>query len=159
MNEGNFVRVKVEGKVWKEVEISKLALESYLISAPVLKEHVFQVTLSLKNLMGILKPRGGYPNKSYIHAEDDEKIWAERLCDLLLAVKPRLAVIDATTGMFGSHLYGRLEEFNSTIASEDVLAADLVGAKLLGHEKVFYLELALKRGIGKKPTKVEIFEV
>jgi len=48
--------VKAEGKVWKEFEIAELFKEAYIISAPVLKQHPFHVTLSLKNMMGILKP-------------------------------------------------------------------------------------------------------
>ncbi len=152
LNKDEFVRIK--GKYWN-FEISKLAKECYLISAAVLKEHIFKVTLSLKNLMGILKPRGGYPVKSYIHEENDEKVWAERLCDLVKAAKPKLALIDATTAMFGSHLYGSLKRLNLTLASEDALACDLVGASLLGHKEVFYLNLALEEKVGNKPTEIK----
>ncbi len=159
LNKDKFIKVKLNGKFWKKAEVSKLALESYLISVPVLKEHAFEVTLSLKNIMGILKPGKGYPLKSYMHKEEDYKIWSERLCDLVLKVKPKLAVIDATTGMFGSHLFGNLKRFDLTIASEDALACDIVGAKILGKEKVYYLELALKRGIGKSPNKIKEIEV
>ena len=61
----------------------------------------------------------------------------------------------ATAGMFGSHLSGRLKQFDLTLASEDALACDIVAAKLLGYERVFYLDLALKRGLGMEPTQVE----
>jgi uncharacterized protein (DUF362 family) len=61
LNSSEFFSVK--GKYW-DFEISKLAKECYLVSAAVLKEHAFAVTLCLKNLMGILKPKGGYPVKS-----------------------------------------------------------------------------------------------
>ncbi|MFH8087080.1 MAG: DUF362 domain-containing protein [Candidatus Aenigmatarchaeota archaeon] len=152
LNKDEFVTVK--GNYW-DFEISKIAKESYLISTAVLKEHPFEVTLTLKNLMGILKPKGNYPVKSYIHKEGDEKIWAERLCDLIRAAKPKLAIIDATTAMFGSHLFGSLKELNSTLASEDALACDLLGARLLGHEKVFYLDLALKEKLGRRPLEVK----
>jgi len=154
LNRDEFTRVRLDGKIWKEVEVSKLALESYLVSAAVLKEHAFEVTLSLKNLMGILKPKGKYPVKSYIHEEDDYRIWAERMCDLLSKIKPKLAIIDGTTGMFGSHLYGMLKRFDLTIVSEDGLAADLVGAKILGHENVYYLKLGLERKVGNYPREV-----
>jgi uncharacterized protein (DUF362 family) len=154
LNSSEFFSVK--GKYW-DFEISKLAKECYLVSAAVLKEHAFEVTLCLKNLMGILKPKGGYPVKSYIHAEDDEKIWAKRLIDLVRIAKPNLAIIDATTAMYGSHLFGKLKTLNLTLASEDALACDLVGAKLLGHEKVFYLELALKEKLGERPEKLDAY--
>jgi len=159
LNRDEFVKIKLDGKIWREVEISKLALESYLISVPVLKEHTFEVTLSLKNLMGILKPGKKVPLKSYIHEEEDYKIWAERMCDLLSRTKPTLAVIDGTTGMFGSHLYGKLKRFDLTLASEDGLACDIVGAKILGHANVYYLKLALERNIGRYPSEVEEIKV
>jgi uncharacterized protein (DUF362 family) len=152
LNKDEFVLLK--GKYWN-FEVSKVAKECYLVSAAVLKEHAFEVTLTLKNLMGVLKPYGSYPVKSYIHKEDDEEIWARRLMDLARLVKPSLGVIDATTAMFGSHLFGKLKTLNLTLASEDALACDLVGAKLLGHENVFYLEMALKEKLGSKPKEVK----
>ncbi len=147
--------MKVKGKIWKEFEIATLVKEAYIISVPVLKQHPFLVTLSLKNMMGILKPSQQYPTKGYMHEEPDRNLWAERLLDLICYVRPRLAVIDATTGMFGSHLHGRLKTFNATIVSEDALACDLVGAHFLGYKNVFYLDMALKRGLGELPTIIE----
>ncbi|MEW6328009.1 MAG: DUF362 domain-containing protein [Thermodesulfobacteriota bacterium] len=156
LNRGEFVTIEVNGKYWKGFSVAKIAREVvYVISAPVLKQHPFQVTLALKNMMGVLKPGARCPLKSYIHKEDDQEIWADRLVDLVFAVRPNLAVIDATTGMFGSHLTGRLKEFDLTLVSEDALACDILAARLLGYEKVFYLDLALKRGLGTEPTQVE----
>lgn len=151
LNKGPFTVVKLNGNVWKEIEIAEVAKESYIISVPVLKEHAFKVTLGIKNMMGILKPRGGYPNKSCVHTQFGEKI-----CDLVSGVKPSLTVIDATTGMFGSHLYGKLKRFDMTIVSEDILAADIIGAKILGHDykEIPYLDLALKRKVGFLPKEV-----
>ena len=63
--------VKVKGKFWKEFEIAELFREAYIISVPVLKQHPFHVTLSMKNMMGILKPRKAYPTKAYMHEEPD----------------------------------------------------------------------------------------
>ncbi|MEM7825545.1 MAG: DUF362 domain-containing protein [Candidatus Aenigmatarchaeota archaeon] len=156
LNKDEFLPAK--GKYW-DFEISKIAKECYLVSVAVLKEHAFEVTLSLKNLMGILKPARTYPVKAYIHKENDERIWAKRLLDLIRIANPKLALIDATTSMLGSHLYGRLKNLNLTLASEDALACDLVGAKILGHEKVFYLELALKEGIGNKPEEIKKIKI
>ena len=158
LNRDEFVKIKVNSKFFPEFEVSKLALESYLISVPALKEHAFEVTLSMKNMMGILKPGKSYPLKSYIHKEEDYKIWSERLCDLISKVKPNLAVIDATTAMFGSHLFGKIKKLDLTIASEDCLAADIVGAEILGHKNVYYLNLALKRKIGNIPTEIKEIE-
>jgi uncharacterized protein (DUF362 family) len=147
--------VKAGGKVWKEFEIAELFKEAYIISVPVLKQHSFEVTLSLKNMMGILKPRLTFPTKAYMHRGTDRTTWAERLLDLVSHARPQLAVIDATTGMFGSHLHGRLKTFNATIASEDALACDIAGAHFLGCKNVFYLDMAFKRGMGELPTVIE----
>ncbi|MCS7106490.1 MAG: hypothetical protein NZ942_04185, partial [Candidatus Aenigmarchaeota archaeon] len=54
-----------------------------------------------------------------------------------------------------SHLFGKLEDLNLTLASEDLLACDLLAASLIGCEKVFYLDLALQEKIGNKPTKIK----
>ncbi len=152
LNKGPFVEVNLGGNVWEKIEIAKVANESYIISVPVLKEHPYKVTLGIKNMMGILRPEASYPNKTYIHTQFGEKI-----CDLVSKIKPRLTVIDATSGMFGSHLHGELRMFNMTIASEDILAADIVGADVLGFspKQVPYLDLALKRKIGKSPSQIE----
>lgn len=156
LNQGPFTEVRINGRYWKTFSVAKIARDAaYVISAPVLKQHPFQVTLSLKNMMGVLKPGVSYPYKAYIHREDDEEIWADRLIDLVSAVKPNLAVIDATTGMFGSHLSGRLKEFDLTLISEDAVACDMVGAGLLKYDRVSHLDLALKRGLGTKPTQIE----
>ena len=57
--------------------------------------------------------------------------------------------------MFGSHLHGKLKRFDLTLASEDGLACDIVGAKILGHTNVYYLKLALERNIGRYPSKIK----
>ncbi|KAA0003320.1 MAG: DUF362 domain-containing protein [Thermoplasmata archaeon] len=146
-----YYKLSLNGKAWDEVEITEVAKNKYLISAAVLKEHAYGVTLSMKNMMGILKPKGGYPNKSYIHDGVSEEIWAERLCDLLEKIKPNLAVIDGTTGMYGSHLYGKLKKYNITIVSEDPVSADIVGAELLGNKNVLHISKALERKLGEEP--------
>jgi uncharacterized protein (DUF362 family) len=107
-------------------------------------------------MMGILEPRGYYPNKAYMHRLFIfKRSWAKKLCDLLTKFKPDLAVIDGTTAMYGDHLYGRLKIKNLTIIGDDALATDIFASKLLGHERVFYLEEALKRGIGERPEEIE----
>ena len=148
-DEHDFVNVKLNGEKWKEIKVSRIACEAdYIISAPVLKEHAYIVTLSLKNMMGILEPRGYYPNKAYMHKLFLKGTWAKRLCDLLTKFNPDLAVIDGTTVMFGGHLYGELKRMDLTIVGENALETDIYTSKMLGHEKVFYLEEALKRKIG-----------
>jgi uncharacterized protein (DUF362 family) len=40
------------------------------------------------------------------------------------------------------------KKLNLTIASEDPVACDTVGAKILSHGKVFHIELASRKGLG-----------
>ena len=157
-DEKEFVLVKLNGEKWKEIKVSKIAKESdYIISAPVLKEHGYKVTLALKNMMGILEPRGYYPNKDYMHRLGFvfKGGWSKRLCDLLTKFRPDLSVIDGTTAMYGSHLYGELKQMDLTIVGEDPVAVDSVASNILGHEKVFYIEDAEKRGIGSKRAEID----
>jgi len=157
LNKGPFLKIKTNQDFWPEIEIAKLAKEvDYLISVCPLKEHSYGVTLSLKNMMGILRPYG-LPNKSYIHKENNKELWAKRLCLLLKYIKPNLAIIDGTTGMYGSHVNGRLIYHNLTIAGEDPLAVDFCGAEILGHQENFYLKMALEEGIGKKTEITQLY--
>jgi uncharacterized protein (DUF362 family) len=150
-----FVKVKLDGEDWKEAEVTSFAIDvDYLISVAVLKEHAYVVTLCMKNMMGILAPYG-IPSKRYMHKEENPKLWAIRLCDLLTRFKPDLSIVDGTTAMYGSHLYGKLSRLNLTICGKDVVAVDEICAKLLGHDRVFYIEMAKKRGIGKSAKIVE----
>jgi len=156
-DEGEFIKIKTNQSIWPEIEIAKTCFEvSYLISVAPLKEHPYEVTLTCKNMMGVLKPDKRYKsaNKRYIHKEDNKKIWAKRLCLLLKYIKPDLAIIDGTTAMYGSHINGRLERKNLTIAGCDPVAVDLVGAEILGHKKIFYLEKMLKAKIGQRPEQI-----
>jgi|GEM_PF-1079460 len=156
---------EVRGRYWR-FKVSRSFLESdYVISAAVLKEHAFEVTLSLKNMMGVLKPGRLTPTKSYMHREYDFGLpfgkvkWARRLCDLIMAKRPNLALIDATTAMFGSHIDGRSKRLNMVIVSEDPVACDIVGARLLGHEDVFYLKMMLDERVGELPSKVNRIKI
>jgi uncharacterized protein (DUF362 family) len=160
-DEGDFVEIKTTNPLWPRFEIAQLVKEvDYLISAAVLKEHPYQVTLTLKNIMGILRPQKDRQeaNKHYIHQENDKEIWAKRLCLLLKQVKVDLGVVDGTTAMFGSHIDGRLEKKDLTIVGEP-LAVDFVSAEILGHPKVFYLEMALSQELGKRPNQVDSFNL
>lgn len=158
LNEGEFTKVK--GEYW-EFEINSIVnVVDYIISVAVLKEHGFStVTLTLKNMMGVLKPARTIPVKGYIHKESNEDIWALRLYDLIKAVKPNLAVIDGTTGMYGSHIYGKIKEMNLTIVSEDPIACDYVGSKILGHKEVHHIKLLSSKGLGNIDVEILEYEI
>ena len=124
----------------KTVRISKIALESAIVSVPKLKLHrMAGVTLSLKNLMGVVSPKG------QIHHNLNEKI-----ADLASVVRPKLAVIDGIVGGEGDELAGRPVKMDLVIAGLDPVAVDTVGAAVMGFDpkRAKHIALAAEKGLG-----------
>jgi uncharacterized protein (DUF362 family) len=122
---------------YKEIHLPVYLEDAALISVPPAKDHtITRVTLGLKNMIGCL-PASHYSGywsykKSQVHAVNTD----QAIADLMLYVRPHLTIIDAIVGQTGGHLSGRAPDppINRIIASTDVIAADLVAAKLLGHD-------------------------
>jgi len=141
LNDDEYVVAEVPSPLaLKTVRIAKTALNSAIISVPKLKLHrMAGVTLSLKNLMGVVSPKG------QIHRSLGKKI-----ADLASLVKPRLAVIDGIIGGEGHELAGRPVEMNLVIAGLDPVAVDTVGAAVMevNPERVEHIILAAKKELG-----------
>jgi uncharacterized protein (DUF362 family) len=128
-----------------------------IVNVPVLKTHdLTTVTLGLKNLYGLI---GEVPVRKRLHP-----VIADALCDLATLFRSDLTVIDGTIGMeggfgpcFGAPVYNRV-----LIASRDVVAADSVGAEIMGHPAKRMktqnpILRAEERGLGTAdPRKIEI---
>ena len=135
LNEEPYVELSnPELKRWPKMHIPKIAMESYLISVPVLKAHSLAVvTLSMKNLMGVCPPehycKGGHWKKSSFHQGMQEAI-----LDLNRYRKPDFSIIDATVGMAEYHLGGPTCDPppNLLIAGYDPVAVDAYGCGVLG---------------------------
>ncbi|MCS7120246.1 MAG: DUF362 domain-containing protein [Nitrososphaerota archaeon] len=124
----------------EKVRISKTALNCAVISVPKLKLHrAAGVTLSLKNLMGVVQP------KQQIHNHLHEKI-----ADLASLLKPRLAVIDGIVGCEGYELAEKPVKMDLIIAGLDPVAVDTISALIMGFDpkKVRHIALAAKKGLG-----------
>jgi len=108
------------------------ALESdLLVDLPVLKTHAQTVvSLGIKNLKGLID----IPSRKKCHSADPEKdlhFWVSRLADKM---PPMFTLIDGIfTNERGPMPDGRIRRSNLMVASTDVLAADFVGATVLGH--------------------------
>ena len=139
--------------VLKRFELPLTLKDSYLVSAAVLKRHSMAgVTLSLKNMLGATIG----PDKGRFHPGLHENI-----VDLNLYLRPKLAVIDGRLGL-NSELGGRAKEFGVMIFSEDPVAADAVGAKILGLNplEVRHLRIAQEAGLGDCDLKaLELMEL
>lgn len=129
--------------VHKEFYMPEVALDSYIISAPILKDHMFtKTTVSMKNMFGLAPPRyyGGAWNKSKLHSPSTHK----SVFDICLYKSPSLSIVDASVALSGSHLSGSPLKLGKIIAGFDPVSVDAVATRMLGHdpEKVEYLVLA-----------------
>ncbi len=132
-------------RMWNEITIPEIVLDKFIISVPVLKEHsMCGVTISLKNMVGILsaKKYAGYwtYKKSEIHRNNTDGC----IADIIHVIKPDCAVVDATIGMKGHHLSGTpcSPPLNLVYGASDPLEADKFGCELLGRnwENIKYLK-------------------
>lgn len=119
---------------WPRMYLPAIALESFLISVPVLKAHTLAgVTLTLKNMMGLAPPShyrsGGSWKKSAFHDRIQEAV-----SDLNRYRTPDFTILDATVGMARAHLWGPPCDppVNILAAGYDPVAIDTYGTSLLG---------------------------
>ena len=129
----------------------------YIISAAILKTHGFaSVTLSLKNML-LGAPINDYKAKSDKfrmhlgpHGEPDDVLHFN-MFHLAQEVWPDLAVIDGFTGMEGDGpSRGTPVDSRIALASVDPVAADTLGARLMGFDakKILYLSSMAEAGMG-----------
>ena len=143
-NESDTVRSwNREARHWRELYLPRIALEAFIISVPVLKDHSFtKTTIALKNMFGLAPARhyAGAWNKSKLHQPSTD----EAVVDICLHKAPDLSVVDAAVALQGSHLWGQTRDIGFILAGFDPVAVDAVGSRLLGHdpEQLDYLRMA-----------------
>jgi uncharacterized protein (DUF362 family) len=150
--------------------VSKMLLDpnSFVISAAKLKTHFFTVaTFSLKNVVvaACVRDPGPKPgeldrtNRFLVHGGGVRGIHYN-LAALAPRLHPHLAVIDGFEGMEGEGpVDGTPVDHRVCVVSTDWLAADTVGAELMGVglNKVGHLLYAAKAGLGQADlNKIEI---
>lgn len=124
----------------KRVKIAKTALESTIISVPKLKLHrIAGVTLSIKNMIGAIVPKGTIHNHL-----------SEKIVDLASILKPAVAVVDGIIAGEGHETSGNPVGMNLVLAGTDPVAVDAVSAAVMGvpPETVKHLCLAEQVGLG-----------
>jgi len=141
LNKDELVEVQIPNPfALRKVKIAKTALESRIISVPKLKLHrMAGVTLSLKNVMGVVTPKGSIHNPL-----------SEKIADLASILKPCMAVVDGIIGGEGHELAGKPVEMNLVIAGTDPVAVDAVSTAVMGFDpkNVKHLRLAEMKGVG-----------
>jgi uncharacterized protein (DUF362 family) len=107
-------------------------LESdFVVNMPVLKTHAqTMVSLGIKNLKGLID----IPSRKKCHSADPKKDLHFRVSKLADRMPPMFTLIDGIyTNERGPMLDGRIYRTDILVASEDILAADFIGAKVLGY--------------------------
>src|SRR2546429_9548231 len=119
----------------------RILQEARLINLPVLKTHVVStMTLSMKNLMGIL-PR---PDRRAMHTFGID----QSIVDMNLGIKPDLNIVDGSVGQDGEGpLYGDKADLQVLVAGRDSLAVDLACSEIVGVKPraIPHLKLALEQ--------------
>ena len=146
--ENYYQEVQVPGGLkLSSTKVHELVLQSdVFINMPVLKSHSSaKLTISLKNLMGVVWDRG------YWHRNDLNQCIADYG---LFSKKPTLNIVDAYRVMMKNGPRGVSESdvslMKSLIVSPDMVAADTAAAKLFGisPDDVPYIGIADSMGIG-----------
>ncbi len=147
LNEAELVELRdPRCKVFPTFMMPRLVMESFVISAAVLKAHSLAVvTLSMKNMVGVTPPAfyqcGGHWKKSAFHHQAQTSIF-----ELNRYRKPDLAFIDARIGQAEHHLAGPAcaPPVNRLLAGFDPVAVDAAGAQLLGipWQRVGHIKMA-----------------
>jgi len=135
LNEAELVELHDKrNKVFPTFMMPRIIMESFVLSAAVLKAHsLAAVTLSMKNMIGVAPPayyqKGGHWKKSAFHHQMQTSVF-----ELNRYRKPDLAFIDATIGLADYHLGGPTCDPppNKLLAGFDPVAVDAAGSELLG---------------------------
>ena len=146
----HFQPTEVNGKVLKKTEILKmLPRVDLLINLATAKHHsATQVSLAIKNLMGLIWNRTEFHTKLDLH---------QAVADLALAIKPQFNIIDASRVLLngGPTGPGPVIKENRMFASADILALDSVvssrynfGGKSISAQEVPHLVAAFQNGVG-----------
>jgi uncharacterized protein (DUF362 family) len=151
----HFVYFDESEEVWEENPQARVCnkvpvpsvLRQYevLLDVPKMKLHMHVgVSLGIKNLFGLVPEHFRMKH----HREDLQRF----LVDYLYLVKPDFTVIDGLWALEGqAPICGTpVQDFNTLVASTDVVAADAVGAWLMGYEpaEIAMIRMAAAEGFG-----------
>lgn len=129
----------------------------FVVDLPTLKTHnQTTVSLGIKNLKGVLDTK----SRKKCHNPDpqmDLDFHISRLADQL---PPILTVIDGIYSLErGPAFDGKMHRNNLLVASPDILSADLVGSRLLGHDPADVPHLSLAAAHLGRPTDLSDVEI
>ena len=144
LNKDEYKTIHIENALaLKKVKIAETILGcDGIINVPKLKiHHMAQVTLSLKNLMGVIVDNRGL----VMHDRLDAKI-----VDLASVFKPLLNVVDGVVGAEKDEVIGDPVRSNIVLAGVDMVSVDAVGSAVMGQDPrgIRHIQMAADRGLG-----------
>ena len=154
--EGKRITKKVsQGRIYESISIPAIVEEvDILINVPKMKTSIMTlVTLCLKNLFGLVSFR----DRKRFHRGID---LSYALVDIAKVIRPHLNLIDGIVAMEGMGAHsGTPRNLDILIASQDMVAAEIVGTQVMGFDAMepVATQLALKDKIG--VSSVEEIEI
>ncbi len=129
----------------------------FVVNIPVMKTHnQTVVSLGIKNLKGTID----MPSRKACHSPDPNKdlhFFVSRLADKM---PPMLTLIDGIFSLErGPAFDGKVKRSNILVASSDILSADMVGAKILGHDPAAVPHLAWAAKNRNRPLDLSDMEI
>ena len=129
----------------------------FVVNIPVLKTHAQAVvSLGIKNLKGMIDVN----SRKKCHSADPVKDLNYTVSTLMKTLPPSFTILDGIyTNERGPSFDGKIRRSDLLIASADVLAADKVGATVLGHEPSKVPHLVHAANAANRPTDLSDVEV
>lgn len=146
LNEAEVIEIEIpSAKRFKRIQVPRGVAESdILINIPLLKTHIHtQLSVSLKNLKGILPPSG----KKRFHFVDLD----QGIADLNLLPLNQLIIVDGGRGQEGlGPVSGDIVEMNLIMAGRNPVSVDTVASIIMGYDpiEVRHLVYAYEAGLG-----------
>jgi uncharacterized protein (DUF362 family) len=141
-----------------ELKFNKDYLESdFLVNLPVLKTHAQTVvSLGIKNIKGLID----VASRKKCHSADPEKDLHWMVAKLAKSLPESLTVLDGIyTNERGPGFDGKIRRSDLLVASRDTLAADKVGAKILGFDPTLVPHLMHAARNAGRPSDLSDVEV
>ena len=129
----------------------------FLVDIPAMKAHnQTVVSLGIKNLKGVID----IPSRKKCHSANPGKDLHFHVARLAGPMPPTLTIIDGIYSLErGPGFDGRMRRSNLLLASADLLSADLVGAKVLGHDPAAVPHLVYAAERAGRPVDLSDIEV
>lgn len=145
--EGSYQSVEIPGEQLIRAKVHELLLQAdVFINVPILKDHSSsQLTMGMKNLMGVVWDRGFWHSHSLMQC----------IVDMAGYRKPDLTVLDAYRILkaHGPRGYNENDAVltKAQIVGTDIVAVDAAGAKLFGLEPkdVYHVRMAAEAKLGR----------